>query len=272
MENKGLKIHVDIPPSGLSCRSLAKYLQTIVDFLTHIDRALSETDTASVNWNVRHITMASPLIMELVPVAKRRPKKSAHKRPLPVVGTFIKGLRQIEESAKRPAYFDDDALDLAAQVVGFRRNQIVSRFSSEEEPQEISPTEHSIANVEAILGRHGRYYYAEMQLEGRLEEVSLHGTLTFSIYDPITERGTECDFTDDQLPEVIDLLRQRKRVRVTGRVKFNARHVPISVQVARFEALRDAKELPQIADLHAERIDITGGQDSADYVRELRDE
>jgi len=273
MGTDSLRVQLEVPLTGLSCRTLIQYLQTVIDCLTQLDRVLSHSDSVSVVWNVKYISMSSPVVIELQPVSKgkRKGRKPDPDEASPVSRAFVRGLRQIEESSKRPDAFDDDVLDYAARLARFRhREHVVGKFSIDQE--EVAPTEHGIANVEAILGRSGRYYYMETQLEGVLERVSVHGALTFSIFDLLNGRPTTCDFVDEQLPDVIEFLRHRKRVRVTGRVKFNAKHAPISVEVERFEALPDAKELPQIADLHAAKIDITDGRDSVDYVGEMRDE
>ena len=115
-------------------------------------------------------------------------------------------------------------------------------------------------------------FFTTSQLEGRLEILSVHGeTPEFCIYDPITDQPVRCTFTPDSVVKAADLIKRRARVRVLGRAKYNRKHKPTALEVESFEVLRDQCDLPQIADLHKARINITGDAGSVDFVRGLRD-
>lgn len=63
-----------------------------------------------------------------------------------------------------------------------------------------------------------------------------------------------------------------QRVSVTGQITTDDLGNPVSIEVEKIEQLPDESECPQMEDLQAMDIDITGGVDSAAHVRRLREE
>lgn len=100
-------------------------------------------------------------------------------------------------------------------------------------------------------------------IEGNLLEVSLVNQPTFRVFDDLTGRGIECRFDDSQLSLVKDALHHR--VSVYGRVRYNRLGEPVVINVEEFEKIME-KPVQQIS------IDLTGGMDSGEYVKRLRDE
>ena len=120
-------------------------------------------------------------------------------------------------------------------------------------------------NVDYIL-KH-RFYRSDTTLEGTLEVVDIHGEYEFAIYDILNGHKIKCKFEKEMLDEVISLL--RSRVAVTGEARFSRAGRPDSIKVRSLRQLRNADELPQFR--AGEEIDLTGGMDSAEFVRRMRD-
>jgi hypothetical protein len=109
-------------------------------------------------------------------------------------------------------------------------------------------------------------------VEGRLEEISVHGmpetSPLFRIWDPIPLPGhyVKCVISEDRLPQVKDWLGQR--VSVSGPIQYQ-NHKPILIEVQNIRRLRTQAELPQIETMKP--IDITGDLSPEEYIRRMRD-
>jgi hypothetical protein len=185
--------------------------------------------------------------------------------PESLVTTYLRGMRTLDTTATAPAEFDDEDLSNARRLVGLleRDAESITFASPGEEP--VSPTQHVAANVDAILRKRYRYTYAT--LEGMLETLNVHGGNAFTIYDVLTDHKTVCEFPEDLYAKAYAAV--RKRVLVTGRIKYNRDGDPVSMTVETIRERRPAEALPQIR--AGEEIDLTGGMDSAEYVRGMRD-
>lgn len=62
-----------------------------------------------------------------------------------------------------------------------------------------------------------------------------------------------------------------KRVSTWGEIRTDDSGKTTWIGVEKIEQLPDASECPQMKELQAMNIDITGGVDSAEHVRKLRD-
>jgi hypothetical protein len=182
-----------------------------------------------------------------------------------VVPAYIRGMRTLESTATSPPDFDEVDLTNARRLVGLLDKDVESIVISTPGEEPVVPTQHVAANVDAILLKRYRYSYGA--LEGRLETFNVHGTRTFTIYDVLTDDKTVCEFPEDMYPKAYAAV--RKRVVVTGRMKFNRDGVPVTMTVEELRERPDASGLPQFR--AGEEIDLTGGMDSAEYVRGMRD-
>jgi len=182
-----------------------------------------------------------------------------------LVQTYMKGMRSLEDSATIPTNFDETDLSNAKRLVSLLDDDVESITFSTPGEDSVSPTQHVAANVDAIMKR--RYLYSGGTIEGRLETFNVHGTNTFTIYDVLTDEKTVCEFPESLYSEAYGAV--SSRVAVTGRIKYNRDGRPVSMTVESIRKLREAKDLPQIRS--GEQIDITGGIDSVEYIRKMRD-
>ena len=66
------------------------------------------------------------------------------------------------------------------------------------------------------------------------------------------------------------MLAWKRRVVVTGKIITNRETRKKEIYVDKIRVLGDRKDLPQLEDLRG--IDITGGAESSEYIRNLRDD
>ena len=250
----------------ITTESLIEAVQDAVLILRNIEGNMAEEGRPASRWRVEKVSLSSPLQMTISEIP---PKGYA---PIDPVQPFVRGMRSVNAAAETPPYFTEQALRLSKRLVALLNNGLSRiEFLTPGEPG-AEPTQHLAANVDKILGRAPGFYYDDTELEGRLETLSVHDRPEFWIYDPITDCGTRCEFKTEDLDTVAELVKKRARVRVRGKVKFNREHRALSVEVAKFDQLRSQDQLPQIRDLHRARINITGGKNSVEYVRGLRDD
>ncbi len=261
-----LVITVQGKDTRVTVRSLIEMLERALGVLREIDARMADNQRAGVQWEVVRVTMNSPLTMTLGPrVPTRRRDNSAD-----VVKSFMVGIRSLESKAEVPANWTDDALQRMRDLVDLRNNGIASMVFSSPGEEQVEPTLHSAANIEEIQKRQTAHYWEETAIEGRLEVISAHNGTRISIWDVLTNTKVECLVSESQLEQAKSAF--RRRVAVTGKAKMTRKGKPISIEVDSIRVLKEKEELPQAMDFAgAGRVDITGGVDSAEYIRSLRD-
>ena len=88
----------------------------------------------------------------------------------------------------------------------------------------------------------------------------------FVLRDSLKAVDVQCAFNADLEEEV--RAAWKKRVRAFGKIRYTAEGIPREIEVDSIEVLKSAEQLPQFKDFS---IDITGGIDSVDYIRSMRD-
>lgn len=263
---KELTITVQGKDTRVTVRSLIEMLERALGVLRELDARTSDNQRAGLNWEVVRVSMNSPLTMTLGPrIPQNRRDTSAE-----VVHHFLGGMRTLEQGATIPAHWSEDALDKMRSLVNLRNNGVASMTFSSPGEKSVEPTLHTAANIDEIRKKQHAYYWEESTIEGRLEVISAHNGTRLSIWDVLTNTKVECLVTDAQLEEAKDAF--RKRVAVTGRAKVTRKGKPVTIEVASIRVLKEKSELPQAKDFEGTgRVDITGGVDSAEYIRSLRD-
>jgi hypothetical protein len=87
------------------------------------------------------------------------------------------------------------------------------------------------------------------------------------LVDRLTGEETSCYVGEELDREIRNAW--KKRVVVTGTIEMNRETRKKTIHVDRIRLLRESKDLPQLEDLRG--IDITGGVESSQYIRNLRD-
>ncbi len=183
-----------------------------------------------------------------------------------IISSALTGLELIEQEAKRPDYFTDEALKKAKELVGVINGKIerIAVFGKAESTpaQRVRITQRIAAHVDQLIGTSS---VATGAVEGTLETLSIHGGTEFAVYDVIAARRIRCICARDTLNQLLTHLGDRLLVK--GEVRFNIRGEPTSVKVESFRALGGG-ELPQAKDIRGlfsgNRVDINAW---SQYVR-----
>jgi len=181
-------------------------------------------------------------------------------------------MKQIDKKAQSPRYFGESELTRIKRVVDLQKNGVafIEFFSKRDDV--VRPTINASDHIDVLLGGGPvRPYTQFAELEGRLEDISLHPDVPqFAIYDPLTDQPIGCNFDEKDIDRVMGLLKRKARVRVYGDAKYNSKHYAVLINVQGIEELPEQNQLPQIDDLHEAEIDLTNGNDPVEIVRGLR--
>ena len=141
------------------------------------------------------------------------------------------------------------------------------------ERQEISPSSRIAKAVERISQNvPADPFDAYGSIEGVFRRVTLddrpkHEVSDLQIIDSRTDQIVNCKLSPEMAMQLTAHLRHR--VVLYGMIRYNGEHVPQRIKVEDFESL-SSEQPPTLEDLHAMRIDITGGKDAADYIAGMR--
>jgi hypothetical protein len=222
---------------------------------------MSPHGTEIVEWEIAGASMQSPLTIRL------RGKESQ-----PVIAAIVAGVSLLNSGRSCPPYFTPDALSCVRKLVN--HSGIHGVF-----PTVVAVTLR--VPVERVAAENAAWAMKSLELmkQTRREYGSLRGELRelstssrkrdkLVLVDRLTDEETTC-YVDETLDAEIRRAWKR-RVEITGRIEVNRTTRKKVIYVERLRILRERSELPQIENLHG--IDLTGGVESSEYVRNLRDD
>ena len=99
---------------------------------------------------------------------------------------------------------------------------------------------------ESVDERTGSASVALGSLEGRIDALTVHDSIAFSIYNSVTNRLTPCECSREMLN--VAIMHFDKRVSVRGEIRFNARGEATSIKVDEVHPLGTGL-LPQAKDI-----------------------
>lgn len=259
-------ISVQGKDGGVLVERLLDALTNTLGVLRDLDAKNSDDGRAGIHWHITKATTNSPLTLTLTPhVAPRRRDNSRE-----VGRAFVRGMRKLESGKGVPSDFSDDTLKEARALLGLLDRGVTRMEFSVPGEDVIAPTLRSAALIDEFLGRRSTYHVADTTIEGSLETVTIHGGDAFDVFDQLTGTRVRCVLPEGQLQTAVSAL--GKRVAVAGLAKFNDKGRPVSIEVESIRVMLDKDRIPKASDFEGEgRLDITGGIESSEFVRRLRD-
>lgn len=158
-----------------------------------------------------------------------------------ITSSLLDGMTSLEKEAKPPRHFTEKALESARELsrIAFgRRDQgIPVRVMSKQFAHVV--TRNVYNHVSEILD----WKYEDLgTVEGTLEVVSAHNGYEIRLYEPVWLQPVRCTFDEDLLE---DALRNfKRRVEVSGLIRYTKDGMPVSAKVLRIEPLPDPSQLP----------------------------
>jgi len=261
-----LKIQLGSSRGAVDAEAYLDVFQRTLRALKAIDKQASSSGVAAITWQVVDAGSNSPVFATI------RGEQSNGADGRPIIEAFVSGLAALQHSHTCPRLFNKDALIYTSELIrSFARGITTLSFSTASKTIDADRRIASNANYAVReLQMRKRHYFEYGMIEGQLRELGVSRTRDrLGIVDPLTGQQTLCYLRNEQLES---LVREawKCRVRIEGKIKVDRdTGIPMEVDVESIEILRERSELPQIDDLRD--IDITGGVESSEYIKDLRD-
>ena len=245
--------HVGFSLSGaeIPVSTFISVAKQLADLLRELEAAL--TSKRSLDWSIESLRMGSA---ELA-VRPKSQSQDALDSGDAVITAALEGLAVVEDTARRPPHFTDQVLRQAKSLVNAAKddaNGLAIFGGNEAKRRRVAVSKRLVSHVDELIGTAS---VAFGSLEGRLEAVTIHDSIAFSIYDSITSRRILCSCNR----ETLDLAIRHfdKRVSVSGEIKFNNQGDATSITVDEVRPLGTGS-LPQARDIRglfaSHKIDI----------------
>lgn len=269
-----------VPDNGrIPFDTLTVAVQHIGAVVRGVDLAVSKNWRRPRRWYVERVFTEPPrnhrhLSFQVIP----------GERPVLVDATFpdtaevlVDGFESLNNAAldAPPPYFSEDELDRLRKLRGSVFKRGVARIDTWVEPTEerLAPKEREIASVSADVGdrvdRILRAGYEEYgSVEGELGAIRSRNGVSITVWDFLHERPVRCFLARDDLDRAKDFL--ERRVRVSGLVRYYSDGRP--ARITEVQAIEDlSPKLFRPTARFGSIPDLTGGRDSVEYLRIMRE-
>jgi len=231
------------------CENLARCLRKV--------ESIVGTESAPIEYRVVGLKTASASVtLEALPPSNGRDCRDE------VLSLFRHTVSDLQAGSTVDPRFDRDALE------AFRGLVRPLRRSKEVWIEDSCLTSEYEATIERILGTS---IPTDGAVSGLLESVNVHNRRQFVLYPPIPGHRIRCVFPEAMFDDVREAI--KSNVTVWGTLYYQQdRAFPHMVHVTRMETHPPDRGLPTLRSLKGVAPDCTGGIESVDYVRSVRDE
>lgn len=241
--------------------------------LKEINKSFSDFGSETLAWQIVDAGHNSPLFTKLAPINLSRGKPDFGQQ---VIVALTNGIRHLSGSDAPPPHFNEAALSYTAALVrSFARGVAGIEFASNGDRVFVTKDVATNANaarrrLELLSGKASGEYQEYGSIEGQLKGLQEQSSRDkLEVEDSLTGDQTKCYISS---PELETQVREawKHRVSLSGQItvdKITGKPVRLDVESIRILGNRD--QLPQIEDLYG--INITGGIESSEYIRGLRD-
>ncbi len=254
---------------ALDPESFALAVENLVALLKAVDAKMWPVSTPRYRWRIVAVGMHSPLRLTI------EASKAIDEAPdADVVGSTMSGLTALESDKTRlpPRYFDSLALGFAKKFVGVYRGSVMTLAIEAPGRVTVRPSLCVAAAVDVLSEQQKAIPYEKYgSVGGVLRRVTLderqdHEASDLQLIDIDSGQLIECRLNPQQARKLGAFI--GRRVVLYGAVRFNAQRLPQKISVEEYRVIKE--KLPTLEDLHAAKIDITGGEDAADFIAHLR--
>jgi hypothetical protein len=246
-----------------------------LEVLKEINKEVSEHGETSLQWRIVDAGMNSPIFATITGVSTGRSNTAYCPR---VIESFVRGVAHLKNRNTCPPDFNENALTKTAALfrsasrgvtgIEYRSSDLIAHAT-----KSVSENANHARRVleHERIKRSGKYVEFGT-IEGELKQLTgLANEDKIIIEDELTGHKVSCYFKNASLDSVVRRA-WKSRVSVTGEItvdRLSGEYERVDVEENGIRILRNRSDLPQIDDIAG--IDITGGVESSEYVRGLRD-
>ena len=258
-----LRVRLQGDLGNITLEALLSALRDTQAILIELDTAISGRKGGTLDWVVAGLREGSAEL-----AISPRSRVLDHDYGPEVVSTYVDSIARLEHEAVIPPYLREDAIKRCQRVLRLIGRDGVTGIVlvNDDSTHELFLTAKATVHAAQLLQvRHT----ALSSVDGTLEAITIHRRRTFTIYHTWTHKAVTCDFAGELLEQAKSLL--GCRVSVIGIVATNAENEPVRVKVDRIWAFPADDGLPETSSLWGSDPDFTGGVESVEYVRRMRD-
>jgi|SRR5215213_7908717 len=232
-DSRKLTLHID--GRRITADRFRRAVDAFFDLVNEVATAVTG-ESKTIDW----IVSVKPGSIDLAASGEPR-KPSAPVTPVTrVVHAVYSGFQELAKKApERPEYFSDTALEKTRELIRLQDGKGVSTVQIRRSRNRVTLNQKVLINIERLLGGS----LAEIgAIEGKLEMVSFHGGFQAGVWESLTNRMVRCNVPSRLEPQVMTAL--KKRVSITGRIRYRPSGEPVSIDVEGVEIFPDASKLP----------------------------
>lgn len=231
-----LTLHID--GRRITADRFRRVIDAFFDVVNEIAEAVTG-ETKTIDW----IVSVAPGSINLGVAAEPRKDRV---RATEVAYAIYSGFRELSaRPGARPDFFSDNVLEKTRELIKLQDGKAITTIQVRRINSKVSLNQKMLVNVERILGG----TLAEVgAIEGRLEMISARGGLHVGVWDALTDRQVRCDIPPNLTERVMAAF--KKRVSVSGRIRYRPTGEPVSIDVENIEIFPDRDKLPTADDVY----------------------
>ena len=258
-----VRLVLTVKGDAIQPRRFADAVSLFQQLLDDVDAAYSPDDQPTMRWHLGELKSGSAVVSFVE--AGRRPNGDPD---LNVPLLCVKGVRELEDAVSEPETFGLNALariQRIGRIIGDGVSGFVLESADSGERVDFTPT--AAGHAQKLLARS----HTLGAVEGRLEAVNTHGSLRCTVWDDVSGYSVNCRFDDSLFDVVVEALRMRTKVLVTGRVRRDADGRPREVsEITELRLLGAKSQRRSVLALEGVYAAMEGH--SLDYLAEIRGE
>ena len=265
-----LTLDVGDSTNGVSVGDYTDFLQNAVATLQELDKESSQFGSETIDWRIVSVGVGSPLYAT---IRGRASSPKDEGRAKSIVADFVSGIDQLNRGHKRaPKGFSEPALRHLAKMASYVRRLSPTVRSANKRIELNEDLASNADNAIKVIGVERHRYKEFGSLRGTLKSVAAvrEKTDKVMLLERLSGEEIPCYFHNK---DIEDEVRKgwKHRVELTGDIYSDrATGKRNRMVIKEIRILPQRGELPQLEDLRG--IDITGGVESSEYVRGLRDD
>ncbi len=237
----------------------ASFLDSVLACLRQVEKLTGAKD--QIVYRITDLQQSSAVIaFEAVPVTEAPDLTQS------VISLFARGAQSLERGTSPPEVFDRPTLERFRALAAPLHRHVTS-IAVETPYGNFDISRRIQEAVDKLLGQDVASFDT---VSGYLDAVNVHVDAIFFLYPPTGTRGIRCYFSPSNLAEVKEAI--TRYVTVTGAFLYHAKETfPVRIDVHELAINPSAEALPRLRSFLGVRPNLTGGLESASYVRSLRD-
>ena len=263
----GLTLQLDDRDPNVDAEAFLEVFRDSLTLLQAMDKSLAVHGSETIRWRIANASKNSPLTATLVGDAKSR-EVLTHSANVSKI--CVLGIAGLSRSSEVPQHFNEETLRLVTRFGRVRAKGITGvRFSYDnvvvDVTRDVTRNAHKAIQRLQVQSSSLRDFGT---VEGTLTTVTSKQGTQFHVVDSLTGQSITCYFSSEEIENKVRTA-WKGRVCVSGELRMDKLTGDItSVQVHDVEPIQteptDWDALP--------KVDFTGGVESSEYIRNLRDD